>query len=738
MIKLDDQQLSIYHYNYHSNPALCIIAGAGSGKTTTIISKIIKMIKEDCNPLNFYITTFTRNAANMLKTKIRKYIDEETVNNMNIGTFHHLAYKFLKKYDKLNHNTATSFDKLLFDYYKLIQTDDYIKNENHQYVFIDEYQDINEIQHRIIKHLHQTYKTFLVVIGDDQQNIYTFRGSSIEYILRFKDEFNGDILKLETNYRCIPNIVTVSNYLLEYNHNKIDKIFKPPISKSDITTKIKLNIKDSIEHLFFYLYDLIKDDHNNLSKYAVISRYKYPLNRLEYEFSKHKIPTLYLETIDDNVKQHNYQISHNRITLTTIHGTKGLEYEHVILLDFCYTNSSKKVDICEERRLYYVAITRAIANLDIIIFEKPSAFLTEIFQKASDNSTLFDNFDIEFIKNYEINSLSESDSDNNKYISVTEYVNHINWFDLIKLDEIIKIIDIGYEERNIHFKMDRLINNKHNHNQNQLITNYGFLIGYFIETFIYYQLSLKNDDVFIQHFLQYIMISQNNFRNLIKNPSYEDKFKSYYKLNLNINMIEYAKDNKSYLDKLSYVTNKKDPRYEKWFLDKSGIAYNNLIKKDTSNLINDILYYSINISINNTSRYALQHLNLYPFVKLFETVDLLTVNSFIDILNDDMLLDSQIKIQKTVSYKNLFGCIDLLLENNESFIILDIKGSQSNSTKIEYLLQVLIYSCMYMVETDKRFNDVYIYLPLYGVMYKWTIDNIDNNVCEKFLDMIIS
>ena len=734
MVVLDDQQLSIYHYDYHNNPALCIIAGAGSGKTSTIIRKIVKMIKEDCDPSNFYITTFTRNAANMLKTKMKEHVDEETVNDMNIGTFHHLAYKFLEKYDKLNYNTATSFDKMLFDYYQLIQTDDYIKNENHQYIFIDEYQDINEIQYKIIKHLYQTYKTFLVVIGDDQQNIYTFRGSSIEYILKFKDEFEGEILKLETNYRCYPNIVTVSNYLLEYNHNKIDKIFKSPISKSNIKTKIKLNIRDDIDHLFFYLYDLIKDDHHNLSKYAIISRYKQRLNTLEYKFSKHKIPTLYLESVTDNIKRQNDQTQHNRITLTTIHGTKGLEYEHVIFLDFCYTTIKKKIDISEERRLYYVAITRAIDNLDIIIFGKPSAFLIEIFQKASDNLTLFNNFDIEFIKNYEMNSLN--DNDDHRYISVSEYVKHVNWFDLIKLDDIIKIIDISYEEKNIHSKIKSLIN--HKYNQNQLITNYDFLIGYFIESYIYYQLSLENDDIFMHHFLQYIMIRENNFKNLIKNPSYENKFRSYYKFNLDMNMTEYAKQNKSYFEKLRCVFDTKDS--EKWFLDKSIIAYNNLIKKDTSNLINDILYYSINISINNTSRYALQHLNLSPFEKLFEKANLLTVNKFINLLNDDLILcsNSKIIIQKTVSYKNLFGCIDILLEDDEQFMILDIKGSQKNTANIEYLLQVLIYSCMYMVETDKKFNDVYIYLPLHGILYKWNITDINNDICEKFLDMIIS
>ena len=89
---------------------------------------------------------------------------------------------------------------------------------------------------------------------------------------------------------------------------------------------------------------MIKDDHHNLSKYARISIYKHQLNTLEYKFSKHKIPTLYLESVTDNIKRQNDQTQHNRITLTTIHGTKGLEYEHVIFLDFCYTTIKKKID----------------------------------------------------------------------------------------------------------------------------------------------------------------------------------------------------------------------------------------------------------------------------------------------------------------------------------------------------------------------------------------------------------
>jgi ATP-dependent DNA helicase RecQ len=217
---LNNQQLEVLNYDYINRPnALCVIAGAGSGKTTTIISKIVKMINDDkLNPKHFFITTFTRNAALSLKTKLKNYLSEEIINKMTIGTFHSIAHQYLNTNNDLKF--AQSYDKLLADYLQLINQEIY--TDTHKYIFIDEYQDIDPLQNQIIYQLFNKYPdNFLVVIGDDQQNIYTFRGSTIKFIL----EFQGSILKLETNYRCFPAIVKISNYLLSYNNSKIDKTF---------------------------------------------------------------------------------------------------------------------------------------------------------------------------------------------------------------------------------------------------------------------------------------------------------------------------------------------------------------------------------------------------------------------------------------------------------------------------------------------------------------------------------
>lgn len=355
---LNNQQLEIFNHDYLNNSsAVCIIAGAGSGKTTTIIEKIIKMINDGSNPENFFITTFSRNASKQLKFKLGKKLDKDTVDSMTIGTFHAIAFKNLD----IKNNLAQSFDKMLYDYLNFIK----VNNTRYRYIFIDEYQDIDPIQEEIINTLYNKYDNnkLLMVIGDDQQNIYTFRGTDIKFILNFKEKYNGIIYKLETNYRCFPAIVEVSNYILSYNINKIEKTF---IANKINKNKINLKLFDKTDIMIDYLVNIISLLNNkvNLSKYAIISRYKKQLNKIENRLAKLNIATLYLENNFDNMDfQNNSNNYKNRLILTTIHGTKGLEYHNVILLDYHFLNKS---NIEEERRLYYVAITRAIDNLMII------------------------------------------------------------------------------------------------------------------------------------------------------------------------------------------------------------------------------------------------------------------------------------------------------------------------------------------------------------------------------------
>jgi len=80
--KLNSEQLVIATNNefFQSKYSMCVIACAGSGKTTTIISKIIHMIKDlGCKPEHFFITTFTRNAAGELKDRLGEYLNENQI-----------------------------------------------------------------------------------------------------------------------------------------------------------------------------------------------------------------------------------------------------------------------------------------------------------------------------------------------------------------------------------------------------------------------------------------------------------------------------------------------------------------------------------------------------------------------------------------------------------------------------------------------------------------------------------
>ncbi len=92
-----------------------------------------------------------------------------------------------------------------------------------RFVLVDEYQDTNSAQHRIVKRLCSSHGK-LCVVGDDAQSIYSFRGADISNILQFRNEFqNAKIFRLEQNYRSTQNIVKVADSLIRHNRNQIEK-----------------------------------------------------------------------------------------------------------------------------------------------------------------------------------------------------------------------------------------------------------------------------------------------------------------------------------------------------------------------------------------------------------------------------------------------------------------------------------------------------------------------------------
>src|SRR5690606_11681360 len=95
------------------------------------------------------------------------------------------------------------------------------------HVLVDEYQDTNGSQYRIVKALAMGHRN-LCVVGDDDQSIYGWRGAEVEHILRFKEDWpDAKVVRLEENYRSAGSILHYANTLIAFNKHRHDKILRP-------------------------------------------------------------------------------------------------------------------------------------------------------------------------------------------------------------------------------------------------------------------------------------------------------------------------------------------------------------------------------------------------------------------------------------------------------------------------------------------------------------------------------
>lgn len=135
--------------------------------------------------------------------------------------------KVYREYEaQLKANNALDFDDLLVKTVQLLQTQpDVCENyqERFRYIMVDEYQDTNTVQFKLVSLLAGKYRN-LCVVGDDDQSIYKFRGANIRNILDFEKEFpDAKVIKLEQNYRSTENILNAANGVISNNRGRKDK-----------------------------------------------------------------------------------------------------------------------------------------------------------------------------------------------------------------------------------------------------------------------------------------------------------------------------------------------------------------------------------------------------------------------------------------------------------------------------------------------------------------------------------
>ena len=440
---------------YQRKAVLCkkenvlVVAGAGSGKTLTIIGKIRYLIEElIINKEDILCISFTNDTVNSLKESLFKnynydidvytfhklsleiirnnnkdisicesdllaYIVDEFFyrnikirdkeiylrlknliitfinlfksNNYNLDKFdeifNNLKYSneyillkiikeiYIEYQEELNSTYKVDFNDMINEGINILKNKGYIKP--YKYIIIDEYQDTSFTKYNLIKEIKKITNAKLFVVGDDFQSIYRFTGCNLDIFIKFKKYYkNSKILKIKNTYRNSQELINIAGSFIMKNKNQIKKKL---LSNKRIDKPIRIIYTTNIKSTFKKLINKIDTDilvlgRNNSDMYKV------------------------MDSQTDKVK------------FLTVHKSKGLEEENVIIINLednilgfpskienhkilkYVLNEKDMYPYEEERRLFYVALTRT-KNYVYLIVDKnnQSIFVKEIIKNNRKN-----------------------------------------------------------------------------------------------------------------------------------------------------------------------------------------------------------------------------------------------------------------------------------------------------------------------------------------------------------------
>ena len=736
-IKLDDQQKLIVNSDINKN--LRIIAGAGSGKTTTILCKIKYMLDNLTTPERILILTFNKDASINIKNRLKDIFGFElklhvyTIDAFCCSLFYNYG-RFLNLSKFISVSEYSNFGlKIMEKYGKYIA-------QQYKYVFFDEFQDVNDIQFRILQYFYIN-NSKLTVIGDDSQNIYQFRGTNNYYIINFDKIFNDNVTYyLTTNYRSNTKIVSLSNKSISYNNIKVEKtMVSCNKDKNSFTPKIIMCKNEEVQ--ISYLIKKIKkfiEVGFNYDQIAVLSRNSKYLKIAETEFTKHNIPHVALIT-DKNLEDTKKLIEKGKIPITTIHKSKGLEWEVVFLLGFEHkrfpehmNNNIKNIE--EERRLFYVAVSRAKEYLFFVVSESELP-LSCFIQEVRDNC-LFKNYPrgYKFQKNNQLFCNGFLESSLKEIYGVTEIITLFTPMDYDNLRNINLLpndIDI---EKIIHFE------NKLSFSEKIKKGIYEADFGEYIDRYITYMLIFNNKDKFCDFDTENIL--NGSVENINLNKDYKDL---YYNNDYNYPTFIIGMLKSAYIRLQNNIHNnlEKDIYYismcRNFNNKRRRLIYRDIsedIIKNINENQNDLKKASTTIDVPKKASTTIDDLkkaSIVVDVKYQESIKE-RIEKYIQInKNKKMDCKKLVRHKFTIDNKdyNICGEIDLVcvLENK----IIDIKCSESEY-KIEWLLQLLIYYSLYTKENKQKINSLEIFNILDGASYIYKINN--NYESDKLINYI--
>jgi ATP-dependent DNA helicase UvrD/PcrA len=353
---------------------ILVIAGAGSGKTRTLVYRVARLIESGVDPGKVLLLTFTNKAAREMLRRVETLLSIDT-RKMTGGTFHSVGNRLLRRYGEaiglsphftildsedsremleaatsdlkiktldrrfpkgevlqdlysFTINTgrklsevlaeraphflslqeeivavferylarkraarACDYDDLLLHWKRLLETPSGAElSRRFRHVLVDEYQDTNRLQGEIVDGMALGSRNVMVV-GDDAQAIYSFRGASFENILGFPDRYpDARIFRLTVNYRSVPEILRLANESISRNQKQFKKDLEAVRDPGALPAVVPL--PDSFDQARFLAQRLLewRDEGEKLSDCAVLYRSHYQALELQLELTRRGIP----------------------------------------------------------------------------------------------------------------------------------------------------------------------------------------------------------------------------------------------------------------------------------------------------------------------------------------------------------------------------------------------------------------------------------------------------------------
>ena len=278
-----------------------------------------------------------------------------------------------------------------------------------KYVIVDEYQDISRQRFDLVGALHKVSDAKIVAVGDDWQSIYAFSGSDVELFLEFQRKMGyAKVLKIENTYRNSQEVIDIAGNFVQKNDTQIKKTLRSPkhiedpiiIYTYDSTKKdykgnnksgSNYNLAMTTERCIEDILEYDRKDNKKNGKILILGRYNYDINNLE--------KSGLFEVVNKQGKIRSLKYPNLDITFMTVHASKGLGYDNVIIINcinakFGFPSKIQddpvlkhviiedtSYDYAEERRLFYVAMTRTKNRVYCVAPNKyPSEFLVEIYK----------------------------------------------------------------------------------------------------------------------------------------------------------------------------------------------------------------------------------------------------------------------------------------------------------------------------------------------------------------------